>query len=632
MCKEFRLLISFLLCSSFLFGQHDLQQGPYQFQYWDANSLAGTYPDHMMFYFLATTSDPTVQDDFADAYNLAYNLTNSSRIRGLGADGFSMLNTAQSQHHPSGYQLGATVLKLNTLDRYDITLDWTAKTIQSGGRMYALQLFYRVGSQGVWTAAVDLNNDEIIYQAEATNGSETALPTWTFPTVLEDEAEIELMWKYFEDPSSSQQGGRSQLAIKFIEVNSQGINDPEFEWITQNEYTIQQFNNEAIDSVLLVGENWNAPINIEVNAPFEISFSENSGFNNTIQYVSTQPEEDSVMVYIQNVNPETGWTSAVIEATSIAQVATYEHPWYRTQAVLPDPLILADEHLFFTEWSPYATAGSFPEHMTFQMAAGDDYPSLFMPLPYDWQCKYNLTARSRFEGQGDWGIVFRNTSSPQWDNCNGQGEDLNQFVGAVTLLANTENVDSAVLAYYIMMFEQADVEEKRKYVVELQYRLSPVDTFTSFSDSTWHPAFDVLNYDEQFMHIRLPESLLGQDFLQFRWLYFDLDSSFGTGVRPTYRLDEVSLVNLALPIEDEEDDISINEKKSHFSTMIYPNPVQKGDVLYFKKPWSGIIYDMQGKEIQRLYQVENFELKGIPSGIYFLRNMEEGSCQKIIIQ
>lgn len=634
MAYKLGFLISFLLWNYSLFAQHDLQQGPYQFQHWDATSLAGTYPDNMMFYFLATTSDPTAQDDLADAYNLAYNLTSSSRVRGLGADGFSMLNTAQSQHHPAAYQLGATVLKLNTIGRYDITLDWTAKTIQSGGRMYVLQLFYRVGNQGNWTAAVDLNNEDVIYQAEATNGSETALPTWAFPTVLEDEPEIELMWKYYENPNSLQQGGRSQLAIKFIAVNSQGTNDPEFDWIPQNEYTIQQFNEEAIDSVLLVGENWNAPINIEVNAPFVISFSENSGFSNALQYVSTEPEEDSVMVYIQNPNPETGWSLAEIEATSIAQVAVYEHSWYRIEAVLPDPLILADEHLFFTEWSPYATAGSFPDHMTFQMAAGDDYPSFSMPLPYDWKCKYNLTSRSRFEGEGDWGVVFRNTSSPQWDDCYGQGEDLNQFVGAVTLLANTINVDSAVLSYYIMMFEQADVTEKRKYVVELQYRLSPQDTFQSFSDSTWHPAFEVLNYDEHFMHIRLPESLLDQEFLQFRWLYFDVDPNVGTGSRPSYRLDEVSLINLALPIEeeDEDDDVSIEEINSNSSTLGYPNPVQREGGLYFKKPWSGVIYDIQGKEIQQLYQVDYFELKGIRSGIYFLKNMDANTYQKIIIQ
>ena len=136
------------------------------------------------------------------------------------------------------------------------------------------------------------------------------------------------------------------------------------------------------------------------------------------------------------------------------------------------------------------------------------------------------------------------------------------------------------------------------------------------------------------MHIRLPESLLDQEFLQFRWLYFDVDPNVGTGSRPSYRLDEVSLINLALPIEeeDEDDDVSIEEINSNSSTLGYPNPVQREGVLNFKKPWSGVIYDIQGKEIQQLYQVDYFELKGIRSGIYFLKNMDANTYQKIIIQ
>lgn len=623
----------FIFLVSTLHGQHDLSSGHYQFNSWSSNALAGTYPEHMSFYFLNTPNDPTAQTELSDLYDLPYNLTTSSRIRGLDQDGFSFINTANSQHHPQGDQLGAAVLDLNTSNRFNIQLTWTAKTIQTGGRIHALQLFYRSNPSENWTEALDNNANPIVYLTQSNNGNELNMDVWTLPSSLEDLPHVQLMWKYYEHTSSSQQGTRSQLAIKNIYISSEGFNDPIIAFESERPFAIQQSGLPLTDSFKIKGAHWSTGLSIQVAPPFEISFENDQNFQTSLSYHSLI-EEDSVRIYIRGNGLANGWNEALITATCDQVNELFIYPWYFVESHLPDPFQVSDGHYLFKEWSSENAAGTFPDHMSFQMTSGDHYPSTSLPLIYDWNCDYNLTARSRFNGGEDWGILFLNTSSPQWDHCNVENISSNKYVGAVTLVANTEQVDSAVLSYYIMMFDQANVANKRKYAVQLQYRLSPYDTFVNYSSTnTYHPSYDVLNFDEHWVHLRLEESLLNQSFVQFRWLYFDEQPGFGAGLRPTYRLDEISLINLGIPLDDEEEeeDISIDERTLNQEFYIYPNPITNGQTLNFSEAWSGTIFNIEGKIIETLNEVKEWSVIHLPTGIYFLKSHDDQHVQKIHI-
>lgn len=630
--KHFLLL--FIISTGFLSltqAQHALSLGHYSFNEWPANSLPGSYPDHIVFYFLNTTSDPIASTDLSDPYELAYNLTTSSRIRGLGNDGVSFINTANAQHHPQGHQLGAAVLSLNTINRFNIQVNWTGKTIQTGGRTHALQLFYRTSPNHAWEIALDENQLPIIYLTQPLNGQELILDPWTLPTILENQSHIQLMWKYYEHSSSDQQGTRSQLAIKTIDITSEGLNDPTIQFIAENEYTLHPSSIPTIDSIKIRGSQWATGLNIHVSPPFEISFDRDQNFMSELNYISIE-EEDSIMIYLGSPQPENGWNEVVISA-QVDQINTsINYLWYYVNSRLPEPLILAEKNYLFNEWPSNSPAGSYPDHMSFQMTEGDHYSSTSFPLIYDWNCAYNLSARSRFYGENDWGILFLNTSAPQWDECEIESSLANKFIGAVTLLANTENVDSAELSFYIMMLYQANVSQPRKYEVQLQVRKSPLDTFSNYSLSTYYPAYDVLNFDEHWVNLRLDDSLLNQPFVEFRWLYYDTAPGVGTGIRPTYRLDEISLVNLGIPLEEEEEeDISIDEPLHDKVFYMYPNPIANGQTLNFSKTWSGTVLNLEGKIIESLEEVKEWSISNLPTGIYFLKSSKGEQVQKIHI-
>ncbi|HLS71967.1 MAG TPA: hypothetical protein VK027_09915 [Chitinophagaceae bacterium] len=628
--KKFLLFFIATISFATLFAQYNLQNGSYIFNTWNANEAAGTYPDNMLFYFLNTTTDPNSSNEIADIYDLPYNLTSSSRIRGLGSDGFSMVNTATSNHHPNGQQLGAFIIQLNTSNRTDIQLEWTAKTIQKGGRDYIFQVFYRIGNSGSWLEAVDNNNEPVLYLTESVNGAETSMPTWYLPSILEDQSHIELLWKFYESPNSSQTGARAQLAIKSIEIHSSGPFDPQFTWQKYQDYSIEQKGINHIDSLQLSFNDLGENITLSSSYPFEISFDPNSGFQNNLNYLFNNISEDSFKIFIRNTDPIPSWQTAVIQANSSQVVNSFSYDWYYSNTRLPEILQLQDESYIFSEWPSDTLSETYPPFMSFQVFQGANYDNTELPLANDWKCSYNLTSRSRFTGLNDWGIEIRNTASPQWDNCNSQGEDLQQFPGAVTLVVNTENVDSALLQYYVMMYDQANVTHPRKYKLKLQFRTNNNSHFKDFSLESQHPAYDVLNYDEHFMKLRIPDSLLEKKYLEFRWIYYDEEPGYGTGTRPAYRLDEIGIINLAFA-KDEDDDSAINiEELEKEKFTVFPNPILSGKELRFSKYFNGILMDKYGRVILSIKNKKSIYIPFLSAGVYYLKS-HTGQVKKLII-
>lgn len=641
MKKKFVLLVILCMGVFHLYGQYDLNNGSYIFNEFNSNIPAGTYPSFMEFYYLASTNDPSQQTALADLYENAYNLTSSSRIRALGTDGFSMINTANSTHHPLGYQLGAAVLKLNTEDRHSISLDWTVKTIQAGGgRKYCYQLFYRIGNAGPWEIALDNNQEEVIYTSENTNNAETIMPIWNFPPALENLPHVELMWKFYESSASTNTGTRAQIAIKYIEIQSLGLYNPNFDWQFFKDYAIEQEGLDYVDSFMFYYEDALDDFSIAVNPEFQISLETNGTYSPSINYAINNQTEDSFRVYIKRITGQTGWNTLNFEIHHQSFMQQFSYDWYWAESHLPNLFYLQQGDYEFREWGEFEPAGTYPPSMSFQVTEGRDYASLSLPLARDWLCAYDLTSRSRFQGLNQLGIEMRNTASPQYDNCMSGAEDIEQYIGAVTLLLNTEGVDSARLKYYTMVSGLANVVDKRKYALILQYRLSPIDTFMNFPDSsTIHKAYDVLNYNEEWVDMLLPEELMQESFVQLRWLYADLEPGFGTGTHPAFRLDEIEVIGL-LDNEDEnndededeeedEDGISVQELNQGIF-VIYPNPVESGGLLYFSEKINGNLYNDLGQKILEIKQQDFLIVPNLVSGIYFLHT-EEGRLWKIVI-
>lgn len=211
----------------------DLSTGSYTFTEWNADSTAGTYPNNMAFWAHATT-DPSINTEFIEDYTCLYNLESRSRIVGENENGVSFVNTGNSQYigvcdgsdptQSSGDTVvngrsGAAVLALNTLNRENIEVEWTGRTIVRNFRLYALRLQYRIGDGGGnpnidW---LDANSEYVANDTE--NHSETF--TVTLPEDAENQEVVQLRWVYIQHEDNTASGARAHLALDDVTVSSE---------------------------------------------------------------------------------------------------------------------------------------------------------------------------------------------------------------------------------------------------------------------------------------------------------------------------------------------------------------------------------------------------------------------------
>ncbi len=220
------LLSAFL--SSVLFAQtnpspFDLSSGNYSFSQWDATNAAGTFPPSMRLHMYSTTSTLTVVEPLVLNYEMnsdwdaAYNIASGARFIGSGVDGLSYLNTSSSFYSPTRFA-GAAVVGLNTTNRVNIRVSWTGGTVVPQTRFYAIVLQYRVGTTDAWTTAIQNATDTVQYKSNSTAGHSQAMPTFTLPSVCENQPNVQLRWRYYQWSTGS--GSRPQLRLDEISVQS----------------------------------------------------------------------------------------------------------------------------------------------------------------------------------------------------------------------------------------------------------------------------------------------------------------------------------------------------------------------------------------------------------------------------
>ncbi|MCS7176256.1 MAG: immunoglobulin domain-containing protein [Candidatus Kapabacteria bacterium] len=188
----------------------DLSSGHYSLTEWSPTSPAGTYPPNMIFH-RTNVQDPQLADEMVADYTGAYNLTSGTRINGLGADGFSFLNTATNGN------LGAAVLALNTTGRVNIQVTWTGGTVATGAREYRIRLQYRIGTTGSFTDVL-VGGQPVEYVASQTAGHSQTFGPITLPAAVENQPVVQLRWKYYYVPPAT--GTRPQLRVDDIFVTS----------------------------------------------------------------------------------------------------------------------------------------------------------------------------------------------------------------------------------------------------------------------------------------------------------------------------------------------------------------------------------------------------------------------------
>ncbi|MBX2963337.1 MAG: CotH kinase family protein [Cyclobacteriaceae bacterium] len=235
--------------------------------------------------------------------------------------------------------------------------------------------------------------------------------------------------------------------------------------------------------------------------------------------------------------------------------------------IYPKPIVLKDEGFTFANWDSELPERTYPEHSLFLQSDTND-PTVDTPLQYpyfvahdDYHADdagtigfpYKSTGRTRINGLDNNGISFINT---------GRGRD----VGGLLVAINTEGL-SAVKADWLC---GTILQNSRVYGISLQYRIGIQDNFTTLASQNYVTGVD--GHTHSFTDVQLPETLLGQPYVQLLWRYHHM--SVTSGSRAQLRLDDVVIEGTAAIVS--VDNLVAAEQRS-----IFPNPVSGEATIEF---------------------------------------------------
>jgi hypothetical protein len=170
-----------------------------------------------MLFQATSTKDPDLGVEMDELWTGRYDLTSRSRIRGLGADGISFLNTSDTQL-AEGF-LGAALLALRTTGMKDVEISWTGGTVTPNSRPYSLRLQWRAGTNGPFADALGPNDQPVEYVRHDQAGHSLPLGPVRLPPSAGNRPVIQVRWKYCATADAAT-GARAELRLDDIRVTA----------------------------------------------------------------------------------------------------------------------------------------------------------------------------------------------------------------------------------------------------------------------------------------------------------------------------------------------------------------------------------------------------------------------------
>jgi hypothetical protein len=217
-----KALRSLFWCFAFMFlmsvksfGQtnptaHDLSASNFSFTGFAAGTTV-VYPTSMQGHSFAAepiSANVTNAASSDRALVVSTGTITSGSIRNEVANGISLLNSGTNH-------IGAIVVAINTTNRSDVKVTFTAQQLNDGvSRVNGLRLQYRIGTSGSFTDVSPLT--EYLTTLNGTNGSQT-FTNIALPTAVDNNANIQLRWIYY---SNSGSGSRDRIKLDDITVTS----------------------------------------------------------------------------------------------------------------------------------------------------------------------------------------------------------------------------------------------------------------------------------------------------------------------------------------------------------------------------------------------------------------------------
>ena len=589
---------------------YTLGVGSYTFTTWPATSPVGTYPANMGLYRLDTTGEPLEADTIYQDYNAAYNIASGTRINGLDAAGFSFINTGNAV-----YKVGAAVLALNTTNRNNVAVTWTGRTVTPNNREYEIRLYYRIGNTGVWTPALDALNDTIRYVRSATAGDSLVLGPDTLPAAVNNQALVQLCWKYFQTYANVATGSRAELSINNVTVSSTGLPAPALAVTNTSLSAFYSYvnNTSGTDTFSVSGSNLTANVDVTAPSSFEIATSATGPFGPTLTLTPTAGTLASTKIYVRFHPTVHGIFTGSVSATSTnASTQNVNVTGYTFNAYNPPAYNLTTGTYTLNSWDSLSAAGAYPPNMAFHTTNTDFPPLSYLPMVNNWNCVYNLPSRPRILGLDTMGFAFLNTSNPQYDDCNSGATTLNTYIGAAILALKTMSVANIHLSFNAGVVIQGTGGTPRVYKLRLQYRLDSSSNFADVTPLTEYSSDGLIDGDMSSFSLSLPALFENIPYVQLRWLYYTTPVVGESGTRPEMRVDNIVVSATVLSVGE------LNAANAGFE--LSPNPCNDKISLQSTTHQPFVLMDISGRKIAE-YPAESrtINLAELPNGMYFLK-------------
>ena len=285
----------------------------------------------------------------------------------------------------------------------------------------------------------------------------------------------------------------------------------------------------------------------------------------------------------------------------------------------PQPYNLSQSNYEMKSWSESAPAATYPPSMIFHQISKLD-PKLDDEVSSDWTLPYNLSTKSRINGENDLGFSFYNTSTANDSNC---------WVGAATLALSTIGCQSILVGWTGRTISP----KERIYAIELQYRTGDTGLFKSMNCS--YSMSQTANDSTRFDSIPLPAEAGNCPLVQLRWKYYFVSGT--TGSRARLGVDDivVSIPRAANAIDDQQN--YSKTTTSLFLPSYYSNSVLRlftsnriqnisSIIIYNTK---GNTYEVAQGGIDNQGSLE-FDLNSLklPTGAYYVLLRSRASCFK----
>lgn len=518
---------------------------------------------------------------------------------------------------PTSSFSGDARVNLNLSGQSGLAVSFDAKSMANGDgtRDAVLTMETSLDGGASWIGT------QLIASFPNTNQASFSSYTYNLPSAANNQSNV---WvRFVVARSTTGTSTAAKLVIDDVTITTGSIATPTLTLApTSLSFTQVTGSPSAAQPVTVSGANLTGDVVITASSDYEVSLSETTGFGPS---VTITPVAGSIpagtVVYVRMNASDEGTANGTLtaESSTLSSTVTLTGVAITTTLTSPEPFTVNPNTVqpIFSEWPAESPAGSHPANMALWTHATTD-PDLSVQFVEDYNCLFNLTSRSRFNGLGTNGISFVNTGNAQFTGvCDGSdptqatGSTMtNDRVGAIVLSLNTASLVAAS-SISLSWTGRTLLKNNRVYALRMQYRIG---NGGGNANAGWMDFPTTVEYvsgedntSEDF-NTELPTETFGQPLVQVRWVYYFVS---GTGSRAQMGLDDISVSSTLLSTPEFE--------ATGFD--FYPNPATEGQI-FFRQPQTIEVHDLSGKSVLTAKDVMQLDVSSLTRGVYFIRNSE----------